>query len=69
MDVSIGGEFSTLNEHSTAWVRVSEQQCGDEDHYRLGINLSGFESWTVPLTSQITLGKLFNLSVPQFTHL
>ena len=61
-DASTDGKFS-----SSLWKCL---HClGDEDYHRLAINLSRLEFQTQPLSNHMTLGDLFNLFVPQLSHL
>ena len=62
LDASTDGKF-----RSSLWKFL---HClGDEDYYRLAFNLSRLEFQTQPLFSHMTLGDLFNLFVPQLSHL
>ena len=62
LDASTDGKFS-----SSLWKFL---HClGDEDSHRLAINSFRLEFQTQPLISRMTLGDLFNLFVPQLSHL
>ena len=62
LDASTDGKFS-----SSLWKFL---HClGDEDSHRLAINPFRLEFQTQPLISRMTLGDLFNLFVPQLSHL